>query len=163
MAQIAVAPLKDHAEHIHALTKWWLAQWGYGMGFTDTTGRKAVENLARNHASQTALIGLVDDQPAGSVFLVESDLETHTHLTPWLAGLLVQPQYRKLGLGECLIRTLLDHAREQSFEEIYLYTAIPSLYRRLGWEDFEAIEMGGKPNMIMRYELASHDEDETGR
>src|SRR5687768_4043365 len=118
MPEIVVRSMDGHPEWIEASAAWWHRQWGEGMGYTLDGARAAIEELTVPGGRQAALVGLVDEVAAGGVFLVDKDLETHTHLSPWLAGLFVLPQFRRMGLGRLLTAAVVEQAATQ------LYTSI---------------------------------------
>ena len=68
----------------------------------------------------------------GVVNLVENDDEQHPEWRPWLAGLVVAPDWRGRGLGSRLVRTLLADARRLGLERVYFGTDGPGFYSRLG-------------------------------
>lgn len=146
----AVHSMAGRPEWIAASAVWWHRQWGAAMGFSPEGAVAAITALTVPDSGQAALIGLVDGQPAGSVFLVDSDLETHTHLKPWLAGLFVLPEFRRLGLGEQLVNTLVAEAGTLGHDRLYLYTAASDFYRRRGWQTLEAVTLHGVPHEVMR-------------
>ena len=155
MVHLEVAPLKEHQDKFETCVAWWLNAWGYGMGFTEETGRDAVDALVRDGGEQTALIGLVDGKAAGSVFFIREDLQSHRHLTPWLAALYVLPACRRLGLGAALISAVVEHARNKGTERLYLYSSIGNFYRRFGWTTLETVERNGVPLEIMHLDLVA--------
>jgi GNAT superfamily N-acetyltransferase len=150
---IAVHSMAGRPDWIAASAVWWHQQWGAAMGFTPEGAIAAIEALTISGRRQAALIGVVDDQPAGSVFLVDTDLETHTHLTPWLAGLFVLPEFRRLGLGEQLLTALVTEARALGHDCLYLYTAIPDFYRRRGWRTTETLTLHNAQHHVMTMKL----------
>ena len=77
-----VHSMAGRPDWIAASAVWWHRQWGAGMGFSPEGAVSAITALTAPGSGQAALIGLVDGQPAGSVFLVDNDLDTHTHLKP---------------------------------------------------------------------------------
>lgn len=145
----AVHSMAGHPDWIAASAGWWHPQWGAGMGFSLEGAVEAITALTVPGSGQAALIGLVDGQPAGSVFLVDRDLDTHTHLKPWLAGLFVLPEFRRHGLGEQLVTTLLAEAHTLGYEQLHLYTATPDFYRKRGWQTVESLVLHGVPHEVM--------------
>lgn len=79
------------------------------------------------------LVALVDGEPAGMVLLIDCDLESHAHLTPWVAGVYVEPAFRGKGVATTLVKAAETCARHDGHAQAYLYTAIPDLYARIGW------------------------------
>lgn len=115
------------AERVHA-------QW-----FASKPGHTAEGMLARMRGGRRlelpiGLVAFVDGAPAGTVSLLEQDLEERLDLRPWLAGLLVFPDFRSQGVGTALLRAIMEIGAEIGFETLYLYTEKPQFYRRLGWE-----------------------------
>ena len=136
-------------EYIEICAAWWHRQWGAQMGFSLEGAVSAIESLTVSNDRQAALIGMIDGKPAGSVFLVNEDLESHRHLQPWLAGLLVQPAFRGLGLGHRLANALTAEAARLGHQRIYLYTSVGDFYRAIGWHSVEAVFVHGVPHEIM--------------
>lgn len=141
--------MAGHPEWIAASAVWWHRQWGDAMGFSPEGAVEAITALTAPASGQAALIGLVDDQPAGSVFLVDSDLDTHAHLKPWLAGLFVLPEFRSRGLGEQLVASLVTEAAALGYRRLYLYTATGEFYRKRGWQSIETLLLHGVPHEVM--------------
>ena len=78
---------------------------------------------------------LHDDQPGGTAALVHSDLGCRPDLTPWLAGVWVEPAYRNRGYASALIRAVEAFALASGVPTIWLYTSsAETLYRKLGWQ-----------------------------
>ncbi len=79
---------------------------------------------------------------AGSIKLTEPG--TKEGLSPWLAGILVKPQYRGLGFGRDIVLALEAKARQLGVEALYLSadTAV-DFYLALGWQVLERVESLG--------------------
>ena len=73
------------------------------------------------------------------MLLIDNDLDSHAHLTPWLASLYVDPAFRNKGIGKQLIAAAENAARDQGHSELYLYTDKPDYYRAAGWQHHEAL------------------------
>jgi predicted N-acetyltransferase YhbS len=137
--------LPEVAARIHA-------QW-----FADKAGHTEEGMLARMRKGKRAevpigLAAFVDGALAGTVSLVESDLEERKDLTPWLAGLLVFPEFRGLGVGTALVWELVRSARQAGCARFYLYTDKPEFYERLGWQKHS--EVRSDPGCwVMDYEM----------
>lgn len=79
---------------------------------------------------------------AGSIKLTEPG--TKEGLSPWLAGIFVKPQYRRLGLGRDIVLALEAKAQQLGVEALYLSadTAV-DFYLSLGWQVLERLESLG--------------------
>lgn len=115
-----------------------VANWIYNQFWTDIEGVTAQSLAERFQESVNdqnvplALIAFQDNEPVGTVSLIESDDDERTHLTPWLAALYVKPEFRSQGVGAYLVRELLEKARRLKIEKLYLGTERPDFYLRLG-------------------------------
>ena len=97
------------------------------------------------------LIAFVDGEPAGTVSLLEEDLQEYAHCRPWLAGLLVFPEFRNKGVAGALVEKLMEAARLAGEREAFLYTYIPALYEKYGWKTFGMAE-SDPGAVVMRWE-----------
>ena len=72
--------------------------------------------------------------PVGTASLAHKDLEARPDLTPWLAGVFVQPAFRGRGYATALVRRVEASAVAASVPVLWLYTwTAEPLYARLGW------------------------------
>jgi predicted N-acetyltransferase YhbS len=80
------------------------------------------------------LVAFIDGEPAGTVSLLDRDLKEPATVGPWLAGLLVFPEFREKGVGSALVRAVEQNAAAVGEREVYLVTGIPQYYEKMGWE-----------------------------
>jgi predicted N-acetyltransferase YhbS len=149
MPEILVRSMEGHPEWIEASAAWWHRQWGEAMGYSLDGARIAIEELTMPGAGQAALVALLDGVPAGSAFLVRKDLESHTHLTPWLAGLLVLSKFRRMGLGRLLTAAVVEQAATLGHTFVYLYTSTTDFYRRQGWVTCDKVRVHDVAHEVM--------------
>lgn len=91
------------------------------------------------------------DRPVGTAALILSDLETRPDLTPWLAGLFVEPAFRRRGHATRLIRKVEAFARASSVPVLWLYTSTAeTLYARLGWQRAGTEDERGEQVVLMK-------------
>jgi len=90
-------------------------------------------------------------QPVGTVGLMREDLETRPDLTPWLAGLFVDPAFRGRGYASALVRRIETFAQAASVPVLWLYTvSAEPLYLRLGWHRVGIEQENGHEVVLMR-------------
>lgn len=132
-----IAPIWRHEEMIPVIAKWHWDEWGHvdEIGSLESWTEGLQRRTAINTIPTTYVALSEQDEPIGSVVLVEHDMNTHPELSPWLAGLYVLPSCRGRGLGATLTQHAMDRCMEMGFERLYLHTstAMP-LYQRLGWK-----------------------------
>ena len=99
------------------------------------TEQAMAERLGRAAHADTlplALVALQGDEPVAAVSLVHSDGQSHPEWSPWLGGMVVARECRGRGVGSTLVRALLDEARRLGLPQVYVGTACPGFYTRLG-------------------------------
>lgn len=95
------------------------------------------------------------DQPVGTAGIIRTDLETRPDLTPWLAGLFVEPTHRGRGHATVLIQQVEEFARAAGVPVLWLYTlAAENLYARLGWQREGIEQEDGHDVVLMKRFLA---------
>ena len=73
---------------------------------------------------------------------------------PWLALVYTLPEHRGKGYGAMLCEEIQRITNELGTKKLYLFThTAESLYKRLGWEQLERIELKGKDIAIMKKKL----------
>lgn len=94
-------------------------------------------------------------QPVGTAGLVRQDLDARPDLTPWLAGLFVEPAFRGRGHATALIRQVEAFAMAASVPVLWLYTSTAEqLYAGLGWQRVGLEQEDGRPVVLMRRSLS---------
>jgi N-acetylglutamate synthase-like GNAT family acetyltransferase len=106
----------------------------------------------------TGFVALLGTDVVGLACLVESDIESHQHLTPWLASVLVSPDHRRRGIGSALSERATEEAWALRVPKLYLFTFNKErFYARLGWSTLENARYAGMPGTIMVRTLAAYE------
>ncbi len=133
--------LADCPEVLSQLEKWFLHEWAPYYG-PDGPG-DAVEDLrssCNRRALPITLIAFRGDELCATGALKAESVETHKHLGPWVAALLVTPKYRRQGIRGKLVDALGDLARELGFKQLYYGADVADRYLdRNGWEPLERV------------------------
>ncbi|MFT4179652.1 MAG: GNAT family N-acetyltransferase [Thermomonas sp.] len=152
---IEISELRDMQEAGLA-ARWIFDAWArFESDETWQANRRDIE-LALNPTVQMPkfFAARVDGEVAGIASIVPHDLPIRPALGPWLANVLVQPQWRRRGIGGKLVQCMMDYARPIA-RPLYLYTFDRAdLYQRLGWQVMEADRYLGRPITIMRFPAA---------
>ena len=127
--------LADHPEAIPRLRALFEREWApyYGPDGPSDAERDLRESC-RKRELLVALVAIFEGTVCGTVSLKRASVTTHPHLTPWLAALLVAPEYRRRGIGDRLIAAVGETARRLGYDCLYTGTdTAESLVVRRGW------------------------------
>lgn len=148
--------LADHADAIPILAQWHHDQWQTITPHLTVADRIAgFRSRLRRLGVPTGFVAVVDEVVVGMACLVAHDMETRPALTPWLATVLVAPDYRGRGIGSALSERVVTEGRALAFPKLYLVTFDKTtFYARLGWSNLEHTEHLGLPATIMSRALS---------
>ncbi|MFG0333235.1 MAG: GNAT family N-acetyltransferase [Maioricimonas sp. JB049] len=142
-SSVTIMPLANHPESLPLLIEWFEQQWAPYYG-PDGPGDAAADLRGCCNTDQLpiALVAFTNGRVCGTAALKAESVTTHSHLTPWLAALLVAPEFRRRGIAGQLIAAVEQTARQLGFEQLYVGTGegsgtAESTIRRRGWEFVE--------------------------
>lgn len=123
MEQVKLELLADHPEALPVLKELFESEWEtyYGANGPGDAVADLIESSNRSELP-IGLVAIVDSKICGTAALKMSSVTTYPDYFPWLAGLLVDPDYRRQGIGGQLIAAIEDLAKQQGFNEIYVGT-----------------------------------------
>lgn len=133
-----IIPMPNDDEVLTTVASWSIKQWGadFPEDSADTYVRLYVESITSSAGIPRVFVALnAQKQPVATItFVADDDLPDATEPGPWLAALLVLPEYRQQGLGRSLVRAVVEHARSLRYSTLYLYTPDQvQWYERMGW------------------------------
>jgi GNAT superfamily N-acetyltransferase len=99
-------------------------------------------------------------QPLGVAMLVgDGEVEPHDEHDlegPWFAGLVVDPAFRRQGVGAGLLNFVTEQGRSLGFQRLRLVTQHKtSFYQQRGWNIERVITLNSVPNTVMFITLES--------
>ena len=144
--------LTENSEWISTIAPWHHEEWGYL-----NPDRLLQDRIDKFHshlgtkAIPTTLVAVEDGEVCGSASIVDSDMNTHPELGPWLASVYVKSSERGRGIGAKLVNKIVEFACTTEYKELYLFTpSSESFYRKLGWEKVADEEYSGSIVTIMK-------------
>lgn len=146
--------LAQRLDLLSVCSSWNYQEWGRAAGKSEAQIAEAIGQIAQDTQGQAARMALMHGKPAGMALFIHSDLDTHPHLTPWLASLYVSPEFRGLGIGRSLVKAIEQSAFALKHEELFLYTYHASYYEQIDWLNFEALEGDQAGMTILRKPLS---------
>jgi predicted N-acetyltransferase YhbS len=147
--------LADHQDKIPEIARWHWDEWGHHNpnGSYERTFARLSHRLHRDQLP-IAYLALIADRVVGTASLVEFDMDSREDLSPWLAGVFVDPDYRQQGIASRLVERVCEKGRRLGFGELFLYTnSAHALYTALGWTDLGEERYRGRMVTIMKYVL----------
>lgn len=151
---IAVVSVSDRPGLASVVAGWlWDAFWrDSGHSFEETMS--AVQRSIEAEQMPQTFVLLEDERAIGTASLIAHDLKERPDLTPWLAGMYVEPDSRGRGLASYLIAAVEQHARSMRIATLWLYTdTAERVYAKAGWEPVGSIQHSNRPFMLMRRDL----------
>jgi N-acetylglutamate synthase-like GNAT family acetyltransferase len=148
--------LADYTEHVPTLAKWFHDEWGYlspGYGLEERMQRLYAKS--NKEGIPVAFVAVEAGNPIGSASLVHCDMDTRSHMTPWLSSVYVEVSSRGHGVGEALVSRVIREAQRLGFASLYLWTPNEEpFYGRRGWQTLERTEYRNERAVVMEYILA---------
>ena len=113
--------------------------------YTLAEDREALWRLAaRTGDDELGFVADADGIIVGSGLLVARELDQYHEVGPWLAGLVVHPEWRGQGIGSMLVRAIEEQARRNAAGKLHLYTyETETFYRMLDWSLAERFDDKG--------------------
>ncbi len=148
--------LSDHMQFAPELARLHYAEWGaLLLDWTEQAARYELCTHTARAAIPTTMICLdpVTDALIGSVSLLQNDDERIRDYSPWLASLLVLPEYRGRGYGIALVEHCVQVAAMLGVPRLHLYTAGQrAFYEKLGWASVDQVPLGKAKVQVMAIE-----------
>lgn len=103
-----------------------------------------------------ALVAVDDEgEILGTAALKARSIDTHRHLSPWLAAMFVVERHRGRGVNAALVAAIEENAVRLGYERIYVGArGVTSAMRENGWSLLEEAESSRGPIEIYVKELS---------
>lgn len=149
--------LADHPQHIPTVATWQYEEWGHLNPGDSVAGRIArLQQHTGRPGIPTTLIAITAGTIMGTASLVQNDLTSHPHLSPFMASVYVAPAFRRQGIATALVHRAIAVATELGMAELYLITADQQrLYAAIGWRPLEQVAYRGESVTLMAVKCAA--------
>jgi GNAT superfamily N-acetyltransferase len=149
-----IATVSDRPDLAPIVAAWLVNAFGHPGGRTVEEVTSLI--LAPPRGPEESFVLLDQDQPVGTASLAHDDLASRRDLTPWLAGVFVEPSFRGRGYATALVRQVEAFASSACVTNLWLYTwSAEPLYARLGWRRVGLERDRGQEVVLMARDLAS--------
>ena len=148
--------LANHRQFIDTVAKFWCLEWGSNkseQGIEKTKER--ILHKLNTDKIPLVLIAFDGDKCIGTVAIVEDDLKKRPDLTPWIASVYIDKDYRGHGIAKLLVEAAMRKAKALGLKIIYLHTETAhGLYGKMGWKHLtETTNDHCEPSTIYFYKL----------
>jgi GNAT superfamily N-acetyltransferase len=153
-SRLQVVSTSERPDFAPVVASWLWGEFWRGRGHSLEQTLEAVRVSVTAPFMPRTFVLLVDGRPVGTASLAAQDLEERPDLTPWLAGVFVDPQARGQGLAASLVGAVEDECRRAAIGTLWLYTrSAEKVYTRVGWRTVETVAHNGKLYALMRRDL----------
>lgn len=122
-------------------------EWGSTFSSSRESKLEKIKNAILSGDKFPQLYILKDNNKIiGSFNILEHELDG-SDLSPWLACVVVNKEYRGKGYGFILLK-YIEEVIEQNFNEIYLTTEHIGFYEKIGFKLMKIIDNNGKNNRL---------------
>lgn len=132
----SVIELSSAPAHGTRVLNWLLATWR-------DDDHEFAPTMLPNHDRPGALIATIADSPVGVLAFKRYQATSQRKPELWINAVYVVPNRRRLGIGSRLVRTAITKAIPRFTNQLFVYTDVPTLYQKVGWEFLDATPSNG--------------------
>lgn len=153
---IQIDNLVNQNQFVGKVAEFWCLEWGSDKTEQGIAKKKVKieQGLSLDKVPQI-IIAFEKDQCIGTIAIVEDDLEKRLDLTPWLASVYVDKDFRGHGIAQRLIEAAIRKAKDMGIKKIYLHTETAhGLYEKMGWKYLsETTNDRDEPTTVYSYDI----------
>ena len=153
---IEIVDLKNNADYLPTLALWHQGEWS-ALNPGETIEQRILRmQIHLNDRFIPSTFVAINKTILGSAAIVTNDMETRLDLSPWLASVFVASEHRHNGIGRKLILHVMDLAKKEGINILYLFTTDKeAYYQKLGWNFHSTVQYHGHEVTIMQVTLNS--------
>jgi GNAT superfamily N-acetyltransferase len=133
---IQIDNLVNQKQFLGKVAEFWCLEWGSDKSEEGIAKKKEkIEQGLRSDGLPVVLVAFEKDRCVGTIAIVEDDLAKRPDLTPWIASVYVDKDFRGHGIARLLIESAVRKAKGLGIKKIYLHTETAhGLYEKMGWK-----------------------------
>lgn len=131
---LVLQQLADRPDGVETCADWALATWGASWGHSRERTLAWLENLLATDG-EVMFVASLDNQIVGMAGVERHDLASRPDLSPWLANVFVDPDFRRRGIASALVTQVERWVWARGHRRLYLFTPDQmALYQQLDWQ-----------------------------
>ncbi len=141
-------------KNIELIADWYLSEWNIPIQITI----EKIKKLSVSNYEFQVLMTL-DNKPiaTGGLYRHAGLLDNEPGFKfykNWLTLVYTIPKERQKDYGALICKNIQEHAKKLGLEKMYLFTdTAERLYNRLGWTEFERLQLGNRNVVVMEKNL----------
>ncbi len=153
-----ISNLERYPQFIELLASWHQNQWFDSSPDISLDDRIERLNQYLQPDFMPSMFIAHNEKLLGSAALISRALDKNSdnkiRKAPWLTNVYVEKAYRGQGIGISLVEYIIEQARVQQVESIFLSThEHTSFYQKFGWKTFKKTTHQNKTLVIMRNQI----------
>ena len=152
--QVDIINLLDDKKCIEEVSEWIWNEWSKKNNAKKEDVIYRSEHSLNYDKIPQMYIAKYNNEVIGVVSIWRNDLTARQDLYPWMATLLVKPEYRNKGVGKKLQKKCIEECRRLKYDSLYLITEHENYYEKTGWKFLEKAPLdNGFYTKIYKYKL----------
>nr|WP_255466799.1 GNAT family N-acetyltransferase [Kosakonia sp. MH5] len=149
----------DHPDYLIQTTALLFNEWSHLPSWSES--RQIMKRLTERNSidnQQFTLVALdAENNVTAAGSLIYYELKDNLQRMYWLGEVITRSTHRGQGIGSALIKRIVELATERNITELWLYTPDKqSLYRSLGWKEYEQRIVAGESVTVMVMRLPAN-------
>lgn len=149
---IRVESFSAHPDLIEDVVGMAWAEWGGTLSAGEHARwlREAERDCRLNTVFSAGLVALNEHEAVGTVQLHEFDIDAMRDRSPWICGMVVRPEYRRMQVGRRLLEAAHRFAAVNGVERLWVFTErAAGFYEACGWERYGEAEQDGERGVVL--------------
>lgn len=153
-----IKPLHLVPEFYPVLARWAYDEWYRNRSLAFDLVLHAFFARTKDDSLPQSFVAVENSAPVGMATLKLDDLWARKDINPWLSSLYVHPGYRRHGIGQALVQSVISRARDIGFHDCYLFLGqthkecLKEYYTKRGWEVIgDAPDNDGLQTQVLRF------------
>jgi len=139
------ARLQNDPQRIAVIAEWFSDQWRLPVSHTTR------ELSAPRNDLPAPVIAIQDDEVVGVLTFTFHRVAEVSDKELWINALYVREDLRGMGIGKQLLSLGMNAAKDSGVKQLFVYTEIPLLYAKQGWQEFRAKNFEGMWVYVYRW------------